>query len=247
MFADVHNHMIYGVDDGAKDENASLKLLEIAQNSGTEIICFTPHVYPEYFSDNAEGILRHYQELKELAAERFPGLRVFLGSEIHYTPSTLSWLRDKKAYTMNGTNNVLLEFGNNDGAGAIIKAVSQMLNSGYRPIIAHPERYVKFCTEYREIDRMKYDGVLLQCDSGAFTGDFGWKQKHDSRALLKRGLVDLIASDAHSAEGRNSDLSRCAAFVSDHFGERYCRSLFYKVPVDLLGLKDRRESGSHEQ
>ena len=247
MFADVHNHMIYGVDDGAKDEAASMKLLEIAYKNDTRIICFTPHVYPEYFGDNAEMIVERFGQLKEKAAGQYPDLELYLGSEIRYTPSTLNWLRDNKAFPMNGTNTVLLEFVSGDGAGTIIKAVSQLLNRGYRPVIAHPERYPKFCSEYREIDRMKYDGVLIQCDSGAFTGDFGFGQKQKSRALLKRGLVDLIATDAHSVDGRNSDLSRCAAYVSDHFGERYCRSLFYKVPVDVLGLQDKRGNGSHEQ
>ena len=143
---------------------------------------------------------------------------------------------------MNGTDNVLIEFDTGDELNKIIKGISQLLNSGYRPVIAHPERYVHFCSAYKEMERMKYDGVLLQCDSGAFTGDFGFGQKHKSRGLLKRGLVDLIASDAHSVDGRNTDLSRCAAYVSDNFGERYCRSLFCKKPLEILGFKDRSDN-----
>ena len=85
---------------------------------------------------------------------------------------------------------------------------------------------------------MRRDGVLIQCDSGAFTGDFGFGEKRKSRGLLKRGLVDVIASDAHSVNGRNSDLSRCAAYVGDNFGEEYRRALFYQNPVAILGLND---------
>ena len=241
MLADIHNHVIYGVDDGAKDEKATMALIDIARKNGTRILCFTPHVYPEYFGDNAEGIVRHFNRLLEIVPTAFPEMSFYLGSEIHATPSTLNWIRDHKAFTMNGTDSVLIEFDIDDELGKIVKMISQLLNSGYRPIIAHPERYVHFCSAYKEIDRMKNDGVLLQCDSGAFTGDFGFGQKHKGKALLKRGLVDIIASDAHSVDGRNTDLSRCAAYVSDNFGERYCRSLFYKVPVEVLGLKDRRE------
>ena len=241
MLADIHNHIIYGVDDGAPNEQASMELLSIARKNGTRVVCFTPHVYPEYFGDNAEAIVENFRRIREAASAVFPDMLCLLGSEVHYTPSTLSWIRDRKAFTMNGTNSVLLEFDTGDELSKIVKAVSQLLNSGYRPIIAHPERYVHFCSAYKEMDRMKYDGVLLQCDSGAFTGDFGFGQKHKGKALLKRGLVDIIASDAHSVEGRNTDLSRCAAFVSENFGERYCRSLFYRTPVDVLGLKDRKE------
>ena len=242
MIADIHNHIICGVDDGASDMKATMTLIDIARKTGTHIICFTPHVYPEYFGDNAEAIIKNYREIKEKAASEFPDVHLFLGSEVHYTPSTLSWIRDKKAFTMNGTNSVLLEFDTTDDTGKIVRAVSQFLNSGFRPIIAHPERYPKFCTAYKEIDRMKYDDVLIQCDSGAFTGDFGLGQKHKSRGLLKRGLVDIIASDAHSVDGRNTDLSRCVEYVTEAVGERYCRSLFYKVPLEVLGLKDRREN-----
>lgn len=242
MLADIHNHLIYGVDDGAKNEQTTMRLIDIARKNDTRIICFTPHVYPEYFGDNAEAIVRHFRHIKEVAGEAFPDMYFFLGSEIHYTPSTLSWIRDHKAFTMNGTDSVLIEFDTGDSLEKIIKAVSQLLNNGFRPVIAHPERYVHFCSAYKEIDRMKYDGVLLQCDAGAFTGDFGFGQKHKGKGLLKRGLVDLIASDAHAVEGRNTDMSRCAAFVSENYGERYCRSLFYKTPVEVLGLKDRRDS-----
>ena len=242
MFADIHNHVICGVDDGASDENTTMTLIDIARRSGTGILCFTPHVYPEFFGDNAEAIVRNFGIIKEKASAAFPDMEFYLGSEVHYTPSTLSWIRDKKAFTMNGTNSVLLEFDTHDDTGKIIKAVSQLLNNGFRPIIAHPERYEKFCSAYKEIDRMKYDGVLIQCDCGAFTGDFGFGQKHKSRGLLKRGLVDIIATDAHGVEGRNTDLSRCAQYVTETCGERYARSLFYKVPLDVLGIKDRREN-----
>lgn len=242
MLADIHNHLIYGVDDGASNEQATMALIDIARKNGTGIICFTPHVYPEYFGDNAEAIVRHFRQIREAASVSFPDMELLLGSEVHYTPSTLNWIRDGKAFTMNGTDNVLVEFDTGDELSKILKAVSQFLNSGYRPVIAHPERYVHLCSAYKEIDRMKYDGVLIQCDSGAFTGDFGFGQKHKGKGLLKRGLVDIIASDAHSVNGRNTDLSRCAAFVSENFGERYCRSLFYTTPVSVLGLKDRRES-----
>lgn len=242
MLADVHNHIIYGVDDGASNEKVTMSLIDIARKSGTQIICFTPHVYPEYFGDNAERIVRHFEAIREKAPVVFPDMSFYLGSEIHFTPSTLNWIRDKKAFTMNGTDNVLIEFDTGDELNKIIKGISQLLNSGYRPVIAHPERYVHFCSAYKEMERMKYDGVLLQCDSGAFTGDFGFGQKHKSRGLLKRGLVDLIASDAHSVDGRNTDMSRCAAYVSDNFGERYCRSLFCKKPLEILGFKDRSDN-----
>jgi protein-tyrosine phosphatase len=242
MLADIHNHLIYGVDDGAREEQDTMKLIDIARKNDTRIICFTPHVYPEYFGDNADAIVRHYRHIREIVGEMFPDMYFFLGSEIHYTPSTLSWIRDHKAFTMNGTDNVLIEFDTGDSLDKIIKAISQLLNNGFRPVIAHPERYVHFCSAYKEIDRMKYDGVLLQCDSGAFTGDFGFGQKHKGKGLLKRGLVDLIASDAHAVDGRNTDMSRCAALVKENYGERYFRSLFYKTPVEVLGLKDRRDS-----
>ena len=241
MLADIHNHVIYGVDDGAADEQATMALIEIARRNGTRIMCFTPHVYPEFFGDNSEAIIRHFNRLLEIAPTAFPEMSFYLGSEIHSTPGTLNWIRDNKAFTMNGTNNVLIEFDVGDELDKIIRAVSQLLNSGYRPIIAHPERYVHFCSAYHEMERMKDDDVLLQCDSGAFTGDFGFGQKRKGKALLKRGLVDIIASDAHSVDGRNTDLSKCAAYVSEHFGERYCRSLFYRTPLEVLGIKDRRD------
>ena len=126
MFADIHNHVIYGVDDGASGEKETMALIDLARRTGTGIMCFTPHVYPEYFSDNAEAIVRNFGIVKEKASAAFPDMQFYLGSEIHYTPSTLSWIRDNKAFTMNGTDSVLLEFDTDDDTGKIIKAFATL-------------------------------------------------------------------------------------------------------------------------
>ena len=75
MLADIHNHVIYGVDDGASDEKAMMALIDIARKNGTRILCFTPHVYPEYFGDNADAIVRHFDRVREIAADHIDAIK----------------------------------------------------------------------------------------------------------------------------------------------------------------------------
>ena len=77
--------------------------------------------------------MNHYRQISEKASAAFPDMRFYLGSEIHYTPSTLSWIRDNKAFTMNGTDSVLLEFDTHDDTGKIVKAAAAIIEPNIFP------------------------------------------------------------------------------------------------------------------
>ena len=138
---DIHSHMIYGVDDGSPDFKSSMKMLRMVKEQGAEAVFCTSHSW------GIQGILeeyqKHFSELEKEVLTEIPGLRIFRGCDISEMNGTLDSVRSGEYPTMNGTNYVLAEFYpySTENVLQMTECLETFLNNGYRPIIAHAERY----------------------------------------------------------------------------------------------------------
>lgn len=233
-YADMHCHMLYGVDDGAQDRETSRAMLDAAYADGTRTICFTPHCHPGYYGEHADEALQRYAELRTYAAERYPDLALYLGNELHDDPACLSWLDAGTCRTLNGSRYLLVDFSDDVSLYTITKALDQLLNAGYTPVLAHTEVYRSLRGDTRTICSLSDSGVILQLDSQSIMGDFGLGAKRAARRLLCHGLADIVASDAHDMDRRPPRLSACHAFVAEKYGEAYAGLLFADNPQRIL-------------
>ena len=234
QFADIHNHMLFGVDDGAQSETEMYRLLDASYADGVRQLCFTPHYHPGYFGEHQAQISAAFELAKAYAAQNCPDLRLHLGSEIRYERSCIEWLEQARCRTLNGTRFVLVDFLYPEPAENILDAMLRVLNAGFTPVLAHVERYEKFHRDLREIDRLKSWGVILQVDAQSPLGGLGHGAKVRARRLLDAGAVDLIASDAHNLTRRPPQLSACFAFVSRKYGADCAAHLFREEPRRIL-------------
>ena len=233
-FADIHNHILFGVDDGAKTEAEMQKLIEASYTDGVRRLCFTPHYHPAYFGEHQGEIAAGFKAAQAYAAAKYPDLTLYLGNELRYERSCLEWLEQGRCQTLSGTEYLLVDFLYPEPAGNILDAMLRILNSGYTPVLAHVERYEKFHRDLREIDRLKDWGVILQVDAQSPLGGLGHGSKVRARRLLDAGAVDLIASDAHDLARRPPQLRPCYDFVSRKYGEDYAQHLFREEPLRIL-------------
>ena len=132
--------MLFGVDDGARDEDMMRELLDLAVRDGTDAVCFTPHYHPGYYGDNGAQTDAAFALARQYAAERYPALRLALGNELHYDPGAAEWLRAGQARTLCGSRYVLVDFRDGEAAFTIDRAMTQLLSLGYTPVLAHVER-----------------------------------------------------------------------------------------------------------
>ena len=234
VFTDLHNHMLFGVDDGARSEADMYALIDASYADGVRHLCFTPHFHPYYFGEHQEQIDAGFSLAQSYCAERHPDLRLYLGSELRYEHSCFEWLEQGRCRTLNGTEHLLVDFLYPEPAENILSAMLHVLNAGYTPVLAHVERYEKFHRDLREIDRLKSWGVVLQVDAQSPLGGLGRGAKVRSRRLLDAGAVDFIASDAHDLTGRPPQLLPCYDFVSRKYGEDYAQHLFWEEPLRIL-------------
>ena len=237
QFADIHNHMLFGVDDGAKSQRETEQLIEASYADGVRHLCFTPHYHPAYFGEHQEKIACAFDYAKTYAATHFADLQLYLGSELRYERSCVEWVGRGKCRTLNDSDYLLVDFLYGEHSETILDAMLRVLNAGYTPVLAHVERYEKISHNLREIEQMKAWGVILQVDAQSVLGRLGYGSKIRARRLLAIGAIDVIASDAHDLVDRPPQLRACYDYVAKKYSEDYARHLFWTMPLRIIGTE----------
>ena len=226
----MHCHMLFGVDDGARDEGMMRAMLDMAYADGTRAICLTPHYHPGYYGDNGAQTDAAFRAASEYAAARYPDLRLALGNELHYDGGAPEWLRSGDARTLNGSRYVLADFHDGETAFTIERAMTQLLSLGCTPVLAHVERYRALHGKLRLVEQMMSRGVLMQLDAQSILGDDGAGMRRMAHALLRRGMADLVASDGHDPVRRPPLLGACESLIAHKYGEENADLLFRRNP-----------------
>lgn len=209
-FFDVHTHMLPGVDDGAKSMAQTSAMLDMAYAEGMRRIFFTPHygLYNENIC--AEAFQSVFRDVKEAFLTRYEDLELYLGNELFYGPETVSALQEGKALRMADTDYVLVEFHPAEDYSTIEKAVQSLVLAGYRPVIAHAERYLCLRKYPADAEELVYRGARIQVNSGSLLKgplDGGFRL---IRRLLKDDLVHFLGSDCHNDRDRKPQMKATA-------------------------------------
>lgn len=220
-FADIHIHALYGIDDGAQDASHMQKMIDLAYQDGTRYLCLTPHFHPGYYGKNREKADRAFSELLDYVTTQYSDLHLAQGNELYYAQGGEEWLQDGSCRTLNKTNYVLVDFPLDGEKKTISEAINRLLNLGYRPILAHVERYKRLFADTSYIAECKKRGALIQIDAMSMLGDFGFKAKRFCAMLLSRQLVDFVASDAHDIEKRPPQMSHAYEYIAKKYGKAY--------------------------
>jgi len=201
-YVDIHAHIIPGVDDGSKNMEMTCEMLEIAYNQGIRTIYATPHFGSGKEKYDKEFLTEQYEKVKEEAKKiGEEGITVLLGNELYYGHGIVDKLEEGKALTMNRTKYVLVEFDVDIRYSELYSALQKFVLAGYRPILAHIERYECLYKQYEKIYSLKKMGITLQINASSVIPRFN---SHASfcRKVIEEGYIDLLGSDAHRLEWR---------------------------------------------
>ena len=230
--ADVHNHSLFGVDDGATDEDKMWEMVSRSYEEGVRYLCLTPHYHPGYYGDNIEASKQAFDILKAKCESAYPDLKLLLANELHYSDGCVSWIKDKLCRTMRGSRMVLVDFRENADEAFIVKSLQRMTAAGYEPILAHAERYMKL--SLGAIKMLKQDGVLIQINTGSCFGDFGARARHLAKKLLALRMADLVGSDAHNMGDRSPEMRRCYELIAKKYSRDYANYVCRDNAVSLF-------------
>lgn len=234
FYTDIHSHVLPGVDDGARDMSMSIEMIRHAYEQGIRRIIVTPHHKPMHHNVNRAKMQRLIVALQEQMQKENVEIELYTGNELYYREELVECLEKREAVTLADSRYVLIEFLPQDRWEYIRDGVNTMLMAGYRPVLAHVERYREVCKDMERISRLREMGGYLQVNAAGIMGKYGIGIKHTTRKLLKYRMVDFLATDAHNATTRTTDMAECAAYIGKKYGEEYLRVLVEKNPSCII-------------
>ena len=234
-YIDMHSHILPGMDDGSRSMGQTLRMLETAVSEGITTMIATPHNMPGKGCPPGSVVRRKVDELRRTVEQEGIPLEIVAGTEYYYREEVLDILDSEDAVTLGNSDCVLVEFEPLAERNYIRNALRNILGFGYRPVIAHVERYAKLMEDTAVLGDMRKNGILVQVNAMSVTGDNGRQAKKDVRGLLKKGMVDFVATDAHSDGRRAPYMEKCAEVLYRKCGTEYAdRLLFGNAEAFLL-------------
>lgn len=247
---DLHTHVLPGIDDGPSTWEEAIALCRQAASDGTTTLVATPHQqHPFWSNDDLRELARLRQELQEQLG---PTPRIVAGGEVHLTPGfyeQIDLLPNAQIEPLAGSRYLLLELPRTaPPAGLDPEALfHEVLVSGYRPILAHPELIPWLAEDLELLTRLAHQGCLSQITAMSVLGQFGRRAQKTSRQLVELGLAHFVASDCHDTRVRPPGLRAAYRDVASRYGVETAQQLFLLHPQCVLEDRPLPEPGRGPQ
>ena len=228
---DIHTHILPGIDDGVKTEDDAVEFARMAEADGVRTIVATPHCKEGFYFNDREAVLRETDKLRRRLAAEGVGIRLEAGAEVHICPDLVNRVRDGRAPTLldNGRT-LLLELSLSQYPVELENLVFELKLAGLEVVFAHPERIRYFQDDLARYEAVVHQGAVGQITSGSLLGSFGRDAEDFSEELMAKGLVHILASDAHNTRGRPPVLSEALEVAVDQVGEARALAMVDDAP-----------------
>ncbi|MEG2315978.1 MAG: CpsB/CapC family capsule biosynthesis tyrosine phosphatase [Clostridia bacterium] len=217
---DIHQHLLYGMDDGPEKWELTLRMLQTAQEQNVWKIVATPHARPGRYHFDYSGMVNKLNAINEYAWRQGWQVRIFPGAEIYYTPDTVRCLDERRVATLAQSQAVLVEFSPSIGYDQLYQAIRDLANGGYKPVLAHIERYECLVSRPERTYELKNQfEAKLQMNCQTLLRQSGFSLNRFCHKLLINDTIDFVASDAHNITSRPSCLQECYKYLGKKYGE----------------------------
>ena len=238
---DIHSHIAWGIDDGFPDEAAARTGLATAARGGITRICSTPHLVPS--PSMAEDLRRidARQALLEKTAREY-GIRIDRGAEVMINSEFIDRLSPDRMRPLGGSRYLLLEFDIRKDIhrhADVFAPFYEASVAGFRPVIAHVERYFHHGLDRDILDGWKKEGYVFQINRTSLLDPDDRTIRRNAWALITEGYAHVAATDAHRPYGRRTEQMKDAYdAVLRRCGAETARRLFIENPSRILEDRD---------
>ncbi len=224
---DIHQHLLWGVDDGPEKPEGMHALLREAHAQRIDCVYATPHACPGIRPFDRALYEQRLKEAQEYCEENELNVRIFSGAEIAWTYNTVEALRRGQVPTLGGGDYVLIELWEDVSWREVRSAAEQLLRAGYVPVFAHVERYRCFRLQPGRAIRLRQElEICYQVNASAVIKPRGLIQKYFLSRMMRARAIDAIASDAHGYSARPLLMRRAYKAVKSRWGRAYAKKLF---------------------
>ncbi|MFQ6015639.1 MAG: tyrosine-protein phosphatase [Anaerolineae bacterium] len=235
---DIHNHILYGFDDGAQSLADSMTMAQMAADDGVTRIVATPHNLDWREAGLRSMVMARVSELQSELNQRHIPLEIVPGVEVYISPDLIQQLEDERAFTLNGSRYILVELPLSTYPHYTDQIFFELQIQGLTPIFAHPERNAVIGDDPSLLYELVSKGLLAQLTAASVVGLFGSKVRDLSRTLLEHNLVQVIATDSHGTNRRTPILSEAMSEAAKIVGQEQARAMVTTVPELILADQD---------
>lgn len=197
IIGDMHSHILPGIDDGAPTVEASVILIKGMMDMGIRSAIATPHIIGDIYRNNAESIADALNAVeKELAVQEID-FKIKAAAEYMLDDHFMELLRNKIPLLTLKDNLVLTEFSYAEMPSNLEGTVFNIITEGYKPVLAHPERYSYYHSDYSKYNHLADLGFLLQVNLLSLTGYYGKPAAKAASYIIKNDLASFAGTDLH--------------------------------------------------
>jgi protein-tyrosine phosphatase len=196
--ADMHSHILPGIDDGAQNLTMSLELIRGMKELGYSRLIATPHVMWDMYQNTRDGILEVLDEMRDVLAEQEIDIELHAAAEYFLDEHVMRLLKKKEPLLTFGDRMVLTEFSMASPPIDLKQMLFDMRMQDYQPVIAHPERYIYLEHSKEFYDELKDAGYLFQLNLMSLAGVYGRSVQQLAHYIAGKGYYDLLGTDLHN-------------------------------------------------
>jgi tyrosine-protein phosphatase YwqE len=193
---DIHSHFIPGIDDGSVSIENSLELLAAMESFGYQKVITTPHIMSDAYKNTPEIILGGLEKVREALATSGLKIKIDAAAEYYFDFELEKKIRDKNILTF-GKNYMLFELAFVNAPENLYQVTFDMQTQGYKPVLAHVERYGFWVRDYAKYEELADRGILLQVNINSLTGHYSIETKKAAQWLIDKDMVSFLGSDCH--------------------------------------------------
>ena len=197
--SDMHSHLIPGIDDGAQDMDQTIAMLAKFESLGYKKVVTTPHIMTDSFPNNPEIILSGLEkvnnEIKKVGIE----IEIEAAAEYYFDETLMPKIKNKELLIF-GDNYVLIEFAFHSPPQFLDQLFFELKTHGYRPVIAHFERYLYYLGKIDKAEKWRSEGINIQINLNSLFGQYGPEVQKQAEKLIDEGQFDFVGTDCHRIE-----------------------------------------------
>ncbi len=230
---DIHNHILPALDDGSPDIETTEEYFKLIKEAGISHIVFTPHYMPGFYDNTRDRLDKAYNSILPIKKEIIPNVNTYYSTEVYLNGEFIVNDIIKENLFINNSKYVLVENNLNGFTEDLYHLLYQLVRKGYKPILAHPERYQEIRTDISKAEDFMIRDVYLQINTSSLLGGYGEKVQQTAFELIDRGWAHFLGSDCHCHSGVY-DYPESVELIRKEFDDNIATYLSKTFPQKML-------------
>lgn len=198
LYTDLHAHLLPGLDDGVQSFEEAASVIKKMKELGYSKLITTPHVMSDVYRNTSEEIVSKYEALKTYLKQHNIDIQLHAAAEYYLDENLMAMVASKEKLLTFGNQYLLFELNFMVEPFNLNNFIFTLITSGYKPVLAHPERYLFYQQQPAKLEDLISRGVMLQLNILSLTGYYSRPAAELARLMVEKKWVHFAGSDCHN-------------------------------------------------